>query len=151
MRAHPVRRTALTCAATVTVTVLALSLKPHHPPVGALPPATTPTPSSGTGTGTGTGGASSGTRTVTGPTVQTRYGPVQVQLTLDGSRIVAARAVQSPGGDLRSRQINASAVPALIKETVNAQSAHLDAVSGATYTSEGYMSSLQSALDQARA
>ncbi|QUW95370.1 FMN-binding protein [Streptomyces sp. V17-9] len=149
MRAHPVRRTALTCAATVTVTVLALSLKPHHPPVGALPPATTPTPSSGTGTGTG--GASSGTRTVTGPTVQTRYGPVQVQLTLDGSRIVAARAVQSPGGDPRSRQINASAVPALIKETVNAQSAHLDAVSGATYTSEGYMSSLQSALDQARA
>ena len=149
MRAHPVRRTVLTCAATVTVTVLALSLKPHHPPVGALPPATTPTPSSGTGTGTG--GTSSGTRTVTGPTVQTRYGPVQVQLTLDGSRIVAARAVQSPGGDLRSRQINASAVPALIKETVNAQSAHLDAVSGATYTSEGYMSSLQSALDQARA
>ncbi|MFD7568197.1 FMN-binding protein [Streptomyces tendae] len=110
-------------------------------------PATTPTPSSGTGTG----GASSGTRTVTGPTVQTRYGPVQVQLTLDGSRIVAARAVQSPGGDPRSRQINASAVPALIKETVNAQSAHLDAVSGATYTSEGYMSSLQSALDQAHA
>lgn len=149
MRAHPVRRTALTCAATVTVTVLALSLKPHHPPVGALPPATTPTPSSGTGTGTG--GTSSGTRTVTGPTVQTRYGPVQVQLTLDGSRIVAARAVQSPGGDPRSRQINASAVPALIKETVDAQSAHLDAVSGATYTSEGYMSSLQSALDQARA
>ncbi|MFD8535193.1 FMN-binding protein [Streptomyces rubrogriseus] len=147
MRAHPVRRTALTCAATVTVTVLALSLKPHHPPVGAQPPATTPTPSSGTGTG----GTSSGTRTVTGPTVQTRYGPVQVQLTLDGSRIVAARAVQSPGGDPRSRQINASAVPALIKETVNAQSAHLDAVSGATYTSEGYMSSLQSALDQARA
>ncbi|MEU0471896.1 FMN-binding protein [Streptomyces olivaceus] len=147
MRAHPVRRTALTCAATVTVTVLALSLKPHHPPVGALPPATTPTPSSGTGTG----GASSGTRTVTGPTVQTRYGPVQVQLTLDGSRIVAARAVQSPGGDPHSRQISASAVPALIKETVNAQSAHLDAVSGATYTSEGYMSSLQSALDQARA
>ncbi|CAL9369733.1 FMN-binding protein [Streptomyces sp. enrichment culture] len=147
MRAHPVRRTALTCAATVTVTVLALSLKPHHPPVGALPPATTPTPSSGTGTG----GTSSGTRTVTGPTVQTRYGPVQVQVTLDGSRIVAARAVQSPGGDPRSRQINASAVPALIKETVDAQSAHLDAVSGATYTSEGYMSSLQSALDQARA
>jgi len=147
MRAHPVRRTALTCAATVTVTVLALALKPHHPPVGALPPATTPTPSSSTGTG----GTSSGTRTVTGPAVQTRYGPVQVQVTLDGSRIVAARAVQSPGGDPRSRQINASAVPALIKETVNAQSAHLDAVSGATYTSEGYMSSLQSALDQARA
>ncbi|MFG3126987.1 FMN-binding protein [Streptomyces tendae] len=147
MRAHPVRRTALTCAATVTVTVLVLALKPHHPPVDALPPTTTPTPSSGTGTG----GTSSGTHTVTGPTVQTRYGPVQVQLTLDGSRIVAARAVQSPGGDPRSRQINASAVPVLIKETLHAQSAHLDTVSGATYTSEGYIGSLQSALDQARA
>ncbi|GHB87852.1 hypothetical protein GCM10010348_00950 [Streptomyces anthocyanicus] len=147
MRAHPVRRTALTCAATVTVTVLVLSLKPHHPPAGALPPATTPTPSSGTGTG----GTSSGTRTVTGPAVQTRYGAVQVQLTLDGSRIVAARAVQSPGGDPRSRQINASAVPALIRETLNAQSAHLDTVSGATYTSEGYIGSLQSALDRTRA
>ncbi len=59
--------------------------------------------------------------------------------------------MQSPGGDPRSRQINASAVPALIKETVQAQSAHLDTVSGATYTSEGYIGSLQSALDQARA
>ncbi|KOX45680.1 FMN-binding protein [Streptomyces sp. NRRL F-7442] len=147
MRAHPVRRTALTCAATVTVTVLALSLKPHHQPVGTLPPTTAPAPSSSAGAG----GASSGVRTVTGPTVQTRYGPVQVELTLDGSRITAARAVQSPGGDPRSRQINASAVPVLIKETVQAQSAHLDTVSGATYTSEGYIGSLQSALDQARA
>lgn len=74
-----------------------------------------------------------------------------MQLTLDGSRIVAARAVQSPGGDPRSRQINASAVPALIRETLNAQSAHLDTVSGATYTSEGYIGSLQSALDRTRA
>ncbi|MEV7794505.1 FMN-binding protein [Streptomyces sp. NPDC087512] len=148
MRAHPVRRTVLTCVATVTVTVLALSLKPHHGTSGgALPSTVTPTPSGGSATG----GPSSGTRTVTGATVQTRYGPVQVELTLGGSRITAARAVQSPGGDQRSVQINASAVPVLVRETLNAQSAHVDTVSGATYTSEGYIGSLQSALDQAHA
>ncbi|MFI1388774.1 FMN-binding protein [Streptomyces griseoaurantiacus] len=144
MRAHPVRRTVLTCVATVTVTVLALSLKPHHPPSAAAPPPTTQTP------GATSGGSTSGTRTVTGPTVQTRYGPVQVELTLDGSRITAAHAVRSPNGDSHSREINASAVPVLDRETLNAQSAHIDTVSGATYTSEGYVGSLQAALDQSR-
>ena len=147
MRAHPVRRTVLTCVATVTVTVLALSLKPHHVTSGALPSAVPPAPSGGAGAG----GPSSGTRTVTGATVQTRYGPVQVELTFSGSRITAARAVRSPGGDRRSLQINASAVPVLVQETLDVQSAHVDTVSGATYTSEGYIGSLQSALDQAHA
>lgn len=146
MRAHPVRRTALTCVSTVTVTVLALSLKPHHAARAAPPSASAPSTSSSSGSS-----GSSGAHTVTGSTVQTRYGPVQVELTLDGSRITAARAVQQPSGDPRSRQINASAVPALVQETLDAQSARIDAVSGATYTSEGYINSLQSALDQAHA
>ncbi|MGW2177668.1 FMN-binding protein [Streptomyces sp. NPDC001732] len=142
MRAHSVRRTVLTCAATVTVTVLALSLKPHHVTSVAVPSTGTP-PSAGSGPG------SPGTRTVTGAVVQTRYGPVRVELTLDGSRITAARAVRSPGGDPRSLQINASAIPVLVRETLDAQSAHVDSVSGATYTSGGYIGSLQSALDRA--
>ncbi|MFF2651565.1 FMN-binding protein [Streptomyces sp. NPDC058045] len=147
MRAHSVRRTVLTCVATATVTVLALSLKPHHLPVAAAPP-TTPPPAAGSASpGTGTG--STTTRTVTGPTVQTRYGPVQVQLTVHGSEITAARALRQPNGDARSVQINRTAIPALVGETLHTQSAHVDAVSGATYTSEGYLSSLQSALDQA--
>ncbi|MET8471975.1 FMN-binding protein [Streptomyces sp. NPDC006422] len=142
MRAHSVRRTVLTCVTTVTVTVLALSLKPHHVAQAATPSTSSSSSSSG---------SSSGTRTVTGSTVQTRYGPVQVELTLDGSKITAARAVQQPHGDPRSQQINASAVPTLVQETLAAQSAHIDTVSGATYTSEGYLTSLQSALDQAHA
>ncbi|MFF6995965.1 FMN-binding protein [Streptomyces sp. NPDC008313] len=146
MRAHPVRRTALTCAATVTVTVLALSLKPHHMTSGALPSTATPAPGTGSA---GSAGSFAGSRTVTGSTVQTRYGPVQVELTLDGPGITAARAVQYPGGDPRSRQINASAVPVLVQETLDARSAHVDAVSGAACTSEGCIGSLQSALDQA--
>ncbi|MEU6663034.1 FMN-binding protein [Streptomyces sp. NPDC046821] len=145
MRAHPLRRTVLTVVGTVTVTVLALSLKPHHVTSVAAP--TTPRPSSSS-SGTGPGSAS-GTRTVTGSTVQTRYGPVQVELTLNGSKITAARALQHPDSDHRSVEINSTAIPTLVQETVKAQNAHVDAVSGATYTSEGYVSSLQSALDQA--
>ncbi|MFD8568110.1 FMN-binding protein [Streptomyces sp. NPDC059639] len=157
MKAHPLRRTVLTCAATVTVTVLALAMKPHGTTASAAPPVTAPSDgssgsssdgSSGSATGGSSGGSTATTRTVTGDTVQTRYGPVQVELTLSGSKITAARAVQTPANEPRSRQINASAVPTLIQETLDAQSARIDTVSGATFTSEGYISSLQSALDQ---
>ncbi|WP_345654567.1 FMN-binding protein [Streptomyces siamensis] len=113
----------------------------------AAPSAVTPsTAPSADGSGSG---SSSGRRTVSGSTVQTRYGPVQVQLTLDGAKITAARALQAPDGDPRSQQINSTAIPTLVQETLDAQSVHIDTVSGATYTSEGYISSLQSALDQA--
>ncbi|WP_431959636.1 FMN-binding protein [Actinacidiphila sp. bgisy160] len=89
------------------------------------------------------------TRTVTGPTVQTNYGPVQVRITLTGTRITGATAVQYPDETARSRDINSTAVPKLNQETLAAQSASIDSVSGATYTSTGYKQSLQSALDQA--
>jgi uncharacterized protein with FMN-binding domain len=89
------------------------------------------------------------TRTVNGPTVQTKYGPVQVRITLSGSRITGATAVQYPDEAARSRDINSTAVPKLNQETLAAQSASIDSVSGATYTSSGYKQSLQSALDQA--
>lgn len=155
MRAHPIRRTVLTCVATVSVTTLALALKPHSQPVTAAPPAPTsshsPAVSGGSGTGSGSGsGSATGKRTLTGATVQTRYGPVQVEITVDGAKITAARAVKTPSGDRRSQDIAASSVPTLVQETLDAQSARIDTVSGATFTSEGYMTSLQSALDQAR-
>ncbi|MEU0188095.1 FMN-binding protein [Streptomyces sp. NPDC006207] len=89
------------------------------------------------------------TRTVSGPTVQTNYGPVQVRITLTGTRITGATAVQYPDETARSRDINSTAVPKLNRETLAAQSASIDSVSGATYTSTGYKQSLQSALDQA--
>ncbi|MDC0769603.1 FMN-binding protein [Streptomyces sp. HD] len=89
------------------------------------------------------------TRTVTGSTAETKYGPVQVRITVTGSRITEATAVQSPDETARSRDINSTAVPQLNQETLQAQSADIDTVSGATYTSAGYRQSLQSALDRA--
>lgn len=89
------------------------------------------------------------TRSVTGATAQTRYGPVQVRITLTGSKITGSTAIQSPDEAARSRDISSMAIPKLNQEALNAQSADIDTVSGATYTSGGYKQSLQSALDQA--
>ena len=115
--------------------------------------------SGGNGGGTGGGGGSTNangggaakttTRTVTGQVVQTQWGPVQVQLTLKGSTITAVSVLQYPSGNPQDTQINSYALPILIKETTDKQSARIDMVSGATYTSTGYIQSLQSALDQA--
>ena len=87
--------------------------------------------------------------TFTGDTVDTRWGPVQVRITVAGGRIVASDAVVYPDSNGRDQQINAYAVPALNQSTIAAQSDQIDTVSGATYTSEGYKRSLQSALDAA--
>jgi uncharacterized protein with FMN-binding domain len=86
---------------------------------------------------------------VTGDTVQTRFGPVQVQVTLTGTRISAVTVLQVPTENPRDQEIAQYAVPQLTQEAITAQSASIDTVSGATYTSEGYVQSLQSALDKA--
>lgn len=72
-----------------------------------------------------------------------------MQITVRGGRIVRADAIVYPQGSGRDQEINSQAVPQLDQETLDAQSAHIDTVSGATYTSDGYRSSLQSALDEA--
>jgi uncharacterized protein with FMN-binding domain len=86
---------------------------------------------------------------VSGPVAQTRWGPVQVQVVLDGSKITAVTVPQYPQGNRKDQEINARALPILVQETLDAQSATIDMVSGATVTSEGYLESLQGALDQA--
>lgn len=86
---------------------------------------------------------------VNGTSVDTQYGPVQVQLKVRGGRIVSATAIDFPQGGQTEQQINSHAIPVLQQETLAAQSAHIDAVSGATYTSGGYVTSLQAALDAA--
>ncbi|MGW4817864.1 FMN-binding protein [Streptomyces sp. NPDC004227] len=150
---RPLRRVVLASAATVSGLVMLLSLKPHTPPQIAADPA--PAPSSGSSTSGGSGaaggaGRSTGTRTVTGETVQTRWGPVQVRVTLVGGRITDVTALAQPSGNPRDREINGYAIPQLRREALAAQSASIDTVSGATYTSDGYRRSLQSALDAAR-
>jgi uncharacterized protein with FMN-binding domain len=88
--------------------------------------------------------------TYTGTAVSTRYGTVQVQVTISGGTFGDVTALHLTDDDGRSVQISARAAPVLAQEAVAAQSASIDTVSGATYTSDGYLQSLQSALDQAR-
>jgi uncharacterized protein with FMN-binding domain len=101
-----------------------------------------------TGSAAGSGSTATGS-TVTGSVAQTRWGPVQVTLTVANGKITAVEVPQYPSGNGKDQQINARALPVLVQETLDAQSADIDMVSGATVTSEGYLESLQSALDQA--
>ena len=102
-------------------------------------PESSGTESSGTGTAT----------TVTGSRASTRWGDVQVSITVTDGKITAVDVPEYPTGNGKDRQINADALPVLTQETLSAQSADIDMVSGATVTSQGYVQSLQSALDKA--
>jgi uncharacterized protein with FMN-binding domain len=124
-------------------------------------PAGTATGSSSSGAATGTttapsdgstsssSGSSAAASTVTGNAASTRWGPVQVQLTVQGGTITDVSVVEYPNNNGKDQQINARALPVLVQETLKAQSAGIDMVSGATVTSDGYVESLQSALDKA--
>ncbi|MHA6523351.1 FMN-binding protein [Tessaracoccus sp. G1721] len=87
--------------------------------------------------------------TYTGDAVQTRYGAVQVEITVENGALTSSNAIQYPNRDRHDQQINSYAVPVLNAEAVEAQSADIDSVSGATFTSLAYAQSLQSAIDQA--
>jgi uncharacterized protein with FMN-binding domain len=91
----------------------------------------------------------SGEVSVNGTSEGTRYGPVQVRVTIRGKRLVTVTAVTYPASGGRDREISAFALPQLQQEAIAAQGAHIDTVSGATFTSDGYRRSLQSALDAA--
>src|SRR5674476_234291 len=85
----------------------------------------------------------------TGGVASTQWGPVQVRITVRGGKVTRAQAVQYPQGTNQDAQINSYALPILDQEVVQKQSASIDTVSGATVTSDGYLQSLQSAIDQA--
>ena len=116
---------------------------------GGSTPGTSEASSSGTGAASSTAGSASASRTYTGSAVSTRWGPVQVQISVVDGHVTTAQAVQYPTSNPRDQQINAYAIPILNQEAVQQQSADVDMVSGATVTSEGYLRSLQSAIDQA--
>jgi uncharacterized protein with FMN-binding domain len=142
------RRIAITIAATVSVVVLLFSYRTStgQTPVATGRPLGSGTQPTGT-TNPATPGSASGT--FTGGAADTRYGPVQVQITVSGGKITDAQAVEYPQESGRDVRINSAAVPELNQEALQAQSAQIDTVSGATYTSEGYQQSLQSAIDAA--
>lgn len=79
--------------------------------------------------------------------MQTRFGPVQVKAYVQNGRLIDVQAVQMPTSHARSAYISQQAAPMLRQEALSAQSANIDIISGATYTSEGYAESLQAALD----
>ncbi|RNL78751.1 FMN-binding protein [Nocardioides marmorisolisilvae] len=105
--------------------------------------------SSGSSSSGSSSSKASASSTVTGSVAQTRWGPVQVELTVANGKITKVSVVQYPNGNGKDAEINSYALPILVQETVDAQSANIDMVSGATVTSDGYVQSLQSALDQA--
>jgi uncharacterized protein with FMN-binding domain len=134
---------------------------PQHQVV-LLPEATPPVATHGSTTGTtappATGSATaaakptsvpapSGRHTVDGAVVDTPYGSVQVAVVFDNSRIVDVQALQTPTDGNRSIRLAALATPILRQEVLSAQSARIDTVSGATYTSDGYAQSVQYAID----
>ncbi len=103
---------------------------------GAPPPTTTAPPA-----------APSGPHTVDGSVIDTPYGSVQVAVVFSGTKITDVQAKQTPDIDGRSVRLAELATPILRQEVLSAQSAHIDTVSGATYTSDGYAQSVQYAID----
>jgi uncharacterized protein with FMN-binding domain len=95
------------------------------------------------------GSSGAGAATFTGEVADTRWGPVQVRISVQGGKITTSEAVQYPRENRRDVQINEYALPILGQEALQQQSASIDAVSGATVTSDGYARSLQSAIGQA--
>ncbi|HTR91527.1 MAG TPA: FMN-binding protein [Trebonia sp.] len=173
------RRVILAIVSTAIGLVFLLSFKTHTQSAIGTPAAALGTPTPGTGAGTASASASpsassakktstkkasaksgstsatpsastaSASKTVTGEAVDTIYGPVQVKITVKGGKITAVTATEYPQESPRDYQINSYAIPALNQETLAASSANIDSISGATYTSQGYIGSLQSAIDQA--
>src|SRR4051794_18954164 len=110
-------------------------------PAAAIAPATSGSTTTSSGT---TSQASSSSGSFTGSSVDTRWGPVQVKITVQGGKITDVQAVVYPQENGRDQEINSYALPVLHDEAVEAQSAQIDTVSGATVTSDGYITSLQS-------
>ena len=158
------RRIVIWLASTITVVVLLFGYRTSTNGTSAsaessvVIPSTTAAPTSAPSTRSSTGGTSDGstssgssspTATYTGSVVQTRWGPVQVRITVSAGKITAVDVPQYPQGNGKDQQINAYALPILVQDTLSAQSADIDMVSGATVTSDGYVQSLQAALDEA--
>jgi uncharacterized protein with FMN-binding domain len=159
------KRILLSVIGTIAGLVALLSFKTHGQPLasaGELPSAGLPG-TSGTSTSTSTSTAtaspptsstapthtSSAPRTFVGAAITTQYGVVQVKVSVAGGKIANVSFVQLTAFDGHSQDINSQAAPILLQETLAAQSAHIDTVSGASYTTDGYVQSLQSALDRA--
>ncbi len=161
------KRALVSIAGTVVGLVALLDFKSHQRPIGVavgLPQPTSPQPTTSTPSTrhrVTSGRPRKPTHRTTSPpsqgvsgrfvgsAVQTQYGVVQVAVTVADGKITKVAFPQLTAYDQQSAYINGQAAPILVQETMSAQSAHIDTVSGASYTSAGYLQSLQSALDRA--
>jgi uncharacterized protein with FMN-binding domain len=159
------RRVIFAVTGTIAGLVALLSFKSHSPTVPVAATSGTGGGSSSSSTSTSTppttttvpgefpegslaGKLTPGETAVTGHVANTVYGPVQIQLIVKRGKIVKVAVLQQPMNTIHDIQIGEFAFPRLISETLAAQNAKIDTVSGASYTSAGYISSLQSAVDQ---
>jgi len=164
------RRAILAVVSTIAGLVALLSFKSHVPAIAAATSGTGVSSGGTSGSGSGSSGTGSsgsgsssggqgfttgqqtglpaGEHTVTGNVADTMYGPVQIQLVVKDNKIVKVSVLQQPKNTVNDIQIGQFAFPRLIGETLTAQNAKIDSVSGATYTSGGYIESLQSAVDK---
>ena len=164
------RRVLLAVTGTIAGLVALLSFKSHVPSIpvaatagGSGGSSSSPSPSSSSSSSSGgqtttvpgefpqgslAKNLPAGETAVDGKAASTAYGPVQIQLIERNSKIVKVAVLVQPANTLHDIQIGAMAFPKLISETLSAQNGKIDAVSGATYTSAGYIQSLQSALDK---
>lgn len=166
------RRVILAVSGTIAGLVALLSFKSHIPSVpvaasaGGSGGSSSSSPSPGSSAASSSGGQTevipgafpqgsiaknlaAGETAVDGKIANTAYGPVQIQLIKQNTKIVKVAVLVQPTNTLHDVQIGEFAFPKLISETLAAQNGKIDAVSGATYTSAGYIQSLQSALDKA--
>jgi uncharacterized protein with FMN-binding domain len=132
-------------AATTSLSTGSTGSSPAAPtpaaPTPAAPTPSAPTPSAAAPT-------APAVATIEGDSVGTPYGNVQVQVSFSGSKITRIKVLQVPRESGRDAEIADYSVPILNREVLDSQSAQVDSVSGATYTSEGYLQSVQSAIDK---
>ena len=154
------RRAVLALGGTVAGLILLLSFRSHtaapaaagvsgsDPAPASMPATAAPTPAAtkATGKARAPAGGATGTRVVTGSVISSPYGPSQVAVTLTAGKITKVTVLQHTDDGQMSKEIDGNALPKLTAETLAAQSARIDAVSGASYTSAGYIKSLQLSL-----
>ena len=153
-------RAAVAIVATVIGVFLLFSFKtpaqakPRTPAADVAQASPTPSPSpAGSGSPTPSPSAASGYKdgNYTGQDIQNQFGDTQVKVVITGGKITDVQAVQLPYDRQRSAEISQYAGPQLHDEVLQAQSAQIDLLGGATFTSDAYAQSVQSALDQAHA
>ena len=132
-----------------TLTAVVLLFGYHTSTAGPASTSVVAPPVAGSSGTASSSNASSSSKTYTGPSTDTRWGPVQVAITVADGKITDVTVPVYPDGNGRDQEINAYALPILTKATLASQDGNVDMISGATVTSQGYATSLQGALDEA--